>query len=51
MLMEIDLPVPDRSSFSRRLEQRSIKLSVPPKEGARHVVVDSTGVKVDSERE
>lgn len=50
-LMAIDLPVPDHSTLSRRLGQLSIALPVIPKEGARHVVVDSTGVKVYGEGE
>jgi hypothetical protein len=50
-LMGIDLPVPDHSTLSRRLGQLSIELPVLPKEGARHVVVDSTGVKVYGEGE
>lgn len=50
-LMEIDLPVPDHSTLSRRLGQLSIELPVLPKQGARHVVVDSTGVKVYGEGE
>lgn len=50
-LMGIALPVPDHSTLSRRLGQLSIELPVLPKEGARHVVVDSTGVKVYGEGE
>ncbi len=50
-LMEINLPVPDHSTLSRRLGQLSVELPVIPKEGARHVVVDSTGVKVYGEGE
>jgi hypothetical protein len=50
-LMGIDLPVPDHSTLSRRLGQLSIELPVLPKEGGRHVVVDSTGVKVYGEGE
>ena len=50
-LMAIELPVPDHSTLSRRLGQLSIELPVVPKEGARHVVVDSTGVKVYGEGE
>jgi IS5 family transposase len=50
-LMEIDLPVPDHSTLSRRLGQLSVELPVVPTEGARHVVVDSTGVKVYGEGE
>jgi hypothetical protein len=50
-LMGIDLPVPDHSTLSRRLSQLAIELPVIPKEGARHVVADSTGVKVYGEGE
>jgi hypothetical protein len=50
-LMDIDLPVPDHSTLSRRLGQLSVELPVVPKEGARHIVVDSTGVKVYGEGE
>ena len=50
-LMAIDLPVPDHSTLSRRLGHLSVELPVMPKEGARHVVVDSTGVKVYGEGE
>jgi hypothetical protein len=49
--MVIDLPVPDPSTLSRRLGQLTIELPVMPREGARHVVVDSTGVKVYGEGE
>lgn len=50
-LMEMELPVPDHSTLSRRLSQLAVKLPVLPKSGARHVVVDSTGVKVYGEGE
>ena len=50
-LMGIDLPVPDHSTLSRRISQLSIPIPVVPKDGARHVVVDSTGVKVYGEGE
>lgn len=50
-LMRLELPVPDHSTLSRRLSQLSIPLPVIPKAGARHVVVDSTGVKVYGEGE
>ncbi len=50
-LMGIDLSVPDHSTLSRRLSQLEVELPVVPKEGARHVVVDSTGVKVYGEGE
>jgi hypothetical protein len=50
-LMEIELPVPDHSTLSRRLGPLSIELPVLPKERAHHAVVDSTGVKVYGEGE
>jgi IS5 family transposase len=50
-LMEIELSVPDHSTLSRRVSQLSVKLPVLAKSGARHVVVDSTGVKVYGEGE
>jgi hypothetical protein len=50
-LMDIQLSVPDHSTLSRRVGQLSIQLPVLPKQGARHVVVDSTGVKVYGEGE
>lgn len=50
-LMGIDLPVPDHSTLSRRVGKLSIDLPVMPKQGARHIVVDSTGVKVYGEGE
>jgi Transposase DDE domain len=50
-LMSINLLVPEHSTLSRRLSQLKIALPVVPKEGARHVVVDSTGVKVHGEGE
>ena len=50
-LMGIDLPVPDHSTLSRRMGNLSIALPIMPKQGARHVVVDSTGVKVYGEGE
>lgn len=50
-LMDLELSVPDHSTLSRRLGQLSVKLPVLPKSGARHVVVDSTGVKVYGEGE
>jgi transposase len=50
-LMGIELSVPDHSTLSRRLGKLEVALPVLPKEGARHVVVDSTGVKVYGEGE
>jgi hypothetical protein len=50
-LMGVDLPVPDHSTLSRRLGQLDVKLPVRDWQKARHVVVDSTGVKVYGEGE
>ena len=50
-LMQINLPVPDHSTVSRRLGRLQIQLPVQKKESARHLVVDSTGVKVYGEGE
>lgn len=50
-LMDIDLLVPDQSTLSRRLSELSVVLPVLPKTKAKHVVVDSTGVKVYGEGE
>lgn len=50
-LMRVDLPVPDHSTVSRRLGKLSIPLPVVEGAGSRHVVVDSTGVKVYGEGE
>jgi hypothetical protein len=50
-LMKVRLPVPDHSTLSRRLAKLVVRLPVREKAGARHVVVDSTGVKVYGEGE
>jgi len=50
-LMGIKLSVPDHSTLSRRIGKLEVVLPVLPQEGARHVVVDSTGVKVYGEGE
>jgi hypothetical protein len=50
-LMSIRLPVPDHSTVSRRLGALSVALPVQPARGARHIVVDSTGIKVYGEGE
>src|ERR1019366_1876955 len=44
--MRLELPVPDYGTMSRR--QAALAISPPPesRSGARHVVVDSTGLKV-----
>lgn len=50
-LMDIDLPVPNHTILSRRRGKLEVSPAVLPKQGARHVVVDSTGVKVYGEGE
>jgi hypothetical protein len=50
-LMQVTLPVPDHTTLSRRLAKLEVHLPVPPKRGARHIVCDSTGVKVYGEGE
>lgn len=50
-LMRLELDVPDHSTLSRRLSKLEISLAVLPKEGARHVAIDSTGIKIYGEGE
>jgi Transposase DDE domain len=50
-LMGIELPVPDPSTVSRRMGKLEITLPILAATRARHVVVDSTGLKVDGEGE
>lgn len=50
-LMKIDLPIPDHSTVSRRLEDMKVELSIKHSTKPRHLVVDSTGVKVYGEGE
>ena len=50
-LMGVDLEVPDHSTVSRRIGKLSISLPIIEGQGARHVVVDSTGIKVYGEGE
>jgi hypothetical protein len=50
-LMHVDLSVPDHTTISRRLQRLEVTLPVVPTEGSRHVVVDSTGIKVYGEGE
>jgi hypothetical protein len=45
------LPVPDHSTVSRRMGKLSITLPIHDREQARHVVIDSTGIKVYGEGE
>ncbi|MEM7758000.1 MAG: IS5 family transposase [Cyanobacteria bacterium P01_A01_bin.40] len=50
-LMNLDVPVPDHSTVSRRLSSLEIELPVNKSKSLRHIVVDSTGVKVYGEGE
>ena len=50
-LMNVDLPVPDHTTVSRRKGRLTVTLPVVPKSGAVHLVVDSTGIKVYGEGE
>ena len=50
-LMGIDLAVPDHSTLSQQFSQLEVVLLIVLKQGARHGVVDSTGVKVYGEGE
>src|SRR5438105_10666664 len=50
-MMQVSLPVPDHTTLSRRLAKLAVRMPVKPKAKARHVVVDSTGVKVYGEGE
>jgi len=44
--MVLELPVPDYSTMSRRHAGLVVSLPTGPGSGVRHVVVDSTGLKV-----
>jgi hypothetical protein len=48
-LMKINLPVPEHSTISRRMETLEVSLTVKTVVNPRHIVVDSTGVKVYGE--
>ena len=50
-LMSVELALPHYSTLSRRAKRLNIDLSVTPTQGSRHVVIDSTGVKVYGEGE
>ena len=50
-LMQVGLSVPDHTTLSRRLKRLEVVLPVATTSGKRHVVVDSTGVKVYGEGE
>src|SRR5215510_8491750 len=44
--MRLTLPIPDYSTVSRRQGTLSRQTSLPPQSGARHVVIDATGLKI-----
>ncbi|MEL6554529.1 MAG: IS5 family transposase [Cyanobacteria bacterium J06621_11] len=50
-LMCVELSVPDHTTISRRLKRLDVVLPVKPTNGKRHVVIDSTGIKVYGEGE
>ncbi|MEL6263964.1 MAG: IS5 family transposase [Cyanobacteria bacterium J06650_10] len=50
-LMALELSVPDHTTISRRLKRLEVKLPVQSTRGKRHVVIDSTGIKVYGEGE
>ena len=50
-LLGLELRVPDHSTISRRLRRLEVSLEVSESAQARHVVVDSTGIKVFGEGE
>lgn len=49
--MNIALAVPEHSTLSRRMKTLEVAIPVMPIAKARHVVIDSTGVKVYEEGE
>jgi hypothetical protein len=50
-LMNLDLPVPDHSHISRRASDLEVTITRRPATEPRHIVVDSTGVKIYGEGE
>ena len=50
-LCQLDLPVPDHTHLSRRAAAISVTIPRRPRQGAVHVVVDSTGLKIFGEGE
>jgi hypothetical protein len=50
-LLEVDLPTPDYSTLCRRARKLDVPLPVPAQRAPRHLVVDSTGLKVYGEGE
>jgi hypothetical protein len=50
-MMHIELDVPDYTTLCRRAKRLGVRLEPSPSEQARHIVIDSTGVKVYGEGE
>ncbi len=50
-LLKVDLSVPDHSTLSRRMAGVEVGLPLEPSVGGRHLVIDSTGLKVYGEGE
>ena len=50
-LLKVQLPVPDHSTLSRRMAGLEVGLPVKQSAKARHLVIDSTGLKVYGEGE
>jgi len=50
-LAELDWPVPDYSTISRRQKTLTVDISYRPRRGGLHLLVDSTGVKMLGEGE
>jgi len=50
-LLKVELPVPEHSTVSRRMAGLEVGLPVKQSEKPRHLVIDSTGLKVYGEGE
>ncbi|NJM66615.1 MAG: IS5 family transposase, partial [Acaryochloris sp. RU_4_1] len=50
-LMGLELPVPDHSTVSWRMSNLEVSLPIVDRAQARHVVIDSTGIKLYGEGE
>lgn len=50
-LLEVDLPIPHYSTLSRRARTLEVNFSLVARSGPRHLIVDSTGLKLYGEGE
>lgn len=50
-LLGLSLKVPDYSTICRRGKTLAVKLNIKPRSGSRHVLVDSTGIRIFGEGE